>query len=124
MTVEASQALVPALVRLMGELGSVYDLWLTLAPLVRDEAALALAPVYTPAAEPVDQGALLRALTPHAAADSRGAHGNATTDPAGPAQAPADNYTHARAGRGGQTGADGGPQRAGGTRHGVPHPGA
>ena len=66
MTVEASQALVPALVRLMGELGSVYDLWLTLAPLVRDEAALALAPVYTPAAEPVDQGALLRPLTPTA----------------------------------------------------------
>ena len=55
-TVEASQALVPALVRLMGELGSVYDLWLTLAPLVRDEAALALAPVYTPQPEPVDQG--------------------------------------------------------------------
>ena len=63
-TVEASQELAPALVRLMGELGSVYDLWLTLAPLVRDAAALALAPVYTPAAEPVDQGALLRALTP------------------------------------------------------------
>ena len=63
-TVEASQALIPALVRLMGELGSVYDLWLTLAPLVRDEAALALAPVYTPHSEPVDQGALLRALTP------------------------------------------------------------
>ena len=32
-TVEVSQALAPALVRLMGELGNVYDLWLTLSPL-------------------------------------------------------------------------------------------
>jgi Flp pilus assembly protein CpaB len=63
-TVEVSQALAPALVRLMGELGNVYDLWLTLSPLVRDAAALALAPVYTPEGETVDQAALLLALTP------------------------------------------------------------
>jgi Flp pilus assembly protein CpaB len=63
-TVEVSQALAPALVRLMGELGSVYDLWLTLAPLTRDPAALALAPVYTPEPEVMDQAALLLALTP------------------------------------------------------------
>ena len=110
-TVEASQELAPALVRLMGELGSVYDLWLTLAPLVRDAAALALAPVYTPAAEPVDQGALLRALTPYAAT-SRGRHAHAVADPAGPAQAAADNHTHTHAGRDRQTGTDSGAQRA------------
>jgi len=63
-TVEVSQALAPALVRLMGELGNVYDLWLTLSPLVRDDAALALAPVYTPEAEAADKEALLLALTP------------------------------------------------------------
>ncbi len=59
-TVEASQALAPALVQLMGELGNVYDLWLTLSPLVRDEAALAP----FPATAAPDKAALLLALTP------------------------------------------------------------
>jgi Flp pilus assembly protein CpaB len=57
-TVEAAQAAAPALVQLMGELGNVYDVWLTLAPLVRAEAAVASAP-----AAP-DKAALLLALTP------------------------------------------------------------
>jgi hypothetical protein len=46
----------------MGELGNVYDLWLTLSPLIRDDAALA--PVATPAAASPDKAALLLALTP------------------------------------------------------------
>ena len=61
-TVEASQELAPTLVQFMGELGNVYDLWLTLSPLVRDDAALA--PVATPAAASPDKAALLLALTP------------------------------------------------------------
>jgi hypothetical protein len=61
-TVEVSQALAPTLVQLMGELGNVYDLWLTLSPLIRDDAALA--PVATPAAASPDKAALLLALTP------------------------------------------------------------
>ena len=61
-TVEVSQALAPALVQLMGELGNVYDLWLTLSPLVRDDAALA--PLTTSATAAPDKAALLLALTP------------------------------------------------------------
>jgi len=61
-TVEASQALAPALVQLMGELGNVYDLWLTLSPLVRDEAALT--PIAAPVTASADKAALLLALTP------------------------------------------------------------
>ncbi len=61
-TVEVSQELAPTLVQLMGELGNVYDLWLTLSPLIRDDAALAA--VATPAAASPDKAALLLALTP------------------------------------------------------------
>lgn len=46
-TVEASQAVAPALVQLMGELGATYDIWLTLSPLVRDTPAPT--PTHTPA---------------------------------------------------------------------------
>jgi Flp pilus assembly protein CpaB len=61
-TVEVSQVLAPALVQLMGELGNVYDLWLTLSPLVRDDAALT--PLITSATAAPDKAALLLALTP------------------------------------------------------------
>ncbi|MEJ5199667.1 MAG: Flp pilus assembly protein CpaB, partial [Anaerolineae bacterium] len=57
-TVEASQEVAPDLVRLMGEVGVIYDLWLTLSPLERDPAALASP---TP-----DRSALVQALTPTA----------------------------------------------------------
>ena len=115
MTVEASQALVPALVRLMGELGSVYDLWLTLAPLVRDEAALALAPVTRRSGARGPGRAAARAdacPNRHSLTECAAALWDACRDPAGPAQAPADNHAHAGAGRDRQTRADGGPQRA------------
>lgn len=40
--VEAAQGVAPALVRLMGEIGGSYDVWLTLSPLERDAGALAV----------------------------------------------------------------------------------
>jgi len=64
-TVEVPQELAPALVRLMGEVGLAYDLWLTLSPLERKAGALELVHIYTPEPEEgLDRGALIAALTP------------------------------------------------------------
>ena len=99
----------------MGELGNVYDLWLTLSPLVRDEAALA--PVATPVSGVRGQGRA--APGADALADRPVRAPTPTAAPPVAADAVAHSRAHPRAGGGGQARTGDRPQRAGGAGHGV-----